>query len=312
MKKIKNDPNSQRLVKDQADHWALIVALKNQIDYTDGKKLACLMSLLRGDALESVNACDNIDQNYQPVLNQLMQELGDKNALIDEHISRASTSASTTQRHPPTSASRSSSCSRSKSSRTWTRRFREWLQRGSGVAGTPRDANNSATRYPVAARWPCSFCKEIHYPSHCTLSMRAKLEIVQWDRLCKKYLRPHLGDCRNPKGGCRNCNKPDHHTALCEAPVATNANARSIVSNKHLLNYHLTVTGLDLLAITENWLNDEIGDVILRDVCWLFCNPLPRASGRRGGVAQLFRDSIRVNYLPIDFTPALSCCFWWA
>ena len=99
--KIKNDPNSQRLVKDQADHWALIVALKNQIDYTDGKKLACLMSLLRGDALESVNACDNIDQNYQPVLNQLMQELGDKNALIDEHISRASTSASTTQRHPP-------------------------------------------------------------------------------------------------------------------------------------------------------------------------------------------------------------------
>ena len=35
----------------------------------------------------------------------------------------------------------------------------------------------------------------------------------------------------------------------------------------------------------------------------------PRASGRRGGDAQLIRDSIHVNYLPIDFTPALSVAF---
>ena len=34
MKKIKNDPNSQRLVKDQADHWAPIIATKTQINDT--------------------------------------------------------------------------------------------------------------------------------------------------------------------------------------------------------------------------------------------------------------------------------------
>ena len=29
----------------------------------------------------------------------------------------------------------------------------------------------------------------------------------------------------------------------------------SLISDKHLFNCHITVTGLDLLAITETWLN---------------------------------------------------------
>jgi hypothetical protein len=84
------------------------------------------------------------------------------------------------------------------------------------------------------------------------------------------------------------------------------ANARSLVSNKHLFNYHITVTGLDLLAITETWLNDDIGDVILRDVCPAGYSAIhcPRASGREEGIALLFRDSIRVNGLNVDFKPA--------
>ena len=84
------------------------------------------------------------------------------------------------------------------------------------------------------------------------------------------------------------------------------ANARSLVSNKHLFNYHLTVTGLDLLAITETWLNDDIGDVILRDVCPAGYSAIhcPRASGRGGGIALLFRDSIRVIGHNDDFKPA--------
>jgi hypothetical protein len=84
------------------------------------------------------------------------------------------------------------------------------------------------------------------------------------------------------------------------------ANARSLVSNKHLFNYHITVTGLDLLAITETWLNEDIGDVTLRDVCPAGYSAIhcPRASGRGGGIALLFRDSIRVNGLNVDFKPA--------
>ena len=303
-------------------------------DYTDGMKLACLKSLLRGDALDSVNAYDNINQNYQIFLNHLIEEFGDKNALIDEHVSRLNNLPTVKKNgdiaglkqlyrtvtsnlksleslgEPPTSyegmlGSKILQCipgylqkkwseDNSNNSRSLTSVTKfladqiasaERLQRiqgapkppqqpqtpqqpqaqhqqqqgrrpegnpappsqvpaaqalaaganpagrgrggfgssyrggggfrgargGSGVAGPPRDANNSTTRYPVAARWPSSFCKDIHYPSNCTLSMRAKQEIVQRDRLCKKCLRPHVGDCRNPKGGCRNCNKPDHH-----------------------------------------------------------------------------------------------------
>ena len=73
-----------------------------------------------------------------------------------------------------------------------------------------------------------------------------------------------------------------------------------------MFNYHLTVTGLDLLAITETWLNDDIGDVILRDVCPAGYSAIhcPRASGRGGGIALLFRDSIRVNGLNVEFKPA--------
>ena len=68
------------------------------------------------------------------------------------------------------------------------------------------------------------------------------------------------------------------------------ANARSLVSNKHLFNNHLTLIGLNLLAITETWLNDDIGDVILRDVCPAGYSAIhrPRTSNRGGGVALLF------------------------
>jgi hypothetical protein len=80
----------------------------------------------------------------------------------------------------------------------------------------------------------------------------------------------------------------------------------SLISNKHLFNCHLTVTGLDLLAITQTWLNDYIGDVILRDVCPASYSAIhcPRISGIGGGVALLFRDSIRVSHLNVYFSPA--------
>ena len=83
------------------------------------------------------------------------------------------------------------------------------------------------------------------------------------------------------------------------------ANARSLVSNKYVISHHLTVTGLDVLAVTETWLNEENGDAILREVCPSGYSAIhcPRPRGRGGGLAIFFRDSLRVGILQVDFRP---------
>ncbi len=82
-------------------------------------------------------------------------------------------------------------------------------------------------------------------------------------------------------------------------------NARSLVSNKYVISHHLTVTGLDTLAVTETWLNEENGDTILREVCpsGYFAIHCPRSRGRGGGVALFFRDSLCIGILSVDFCP---------
>ncbi|EFX66098.1 hypothetical protein DAPPUDRAFT_332549 [Daphnia pulex] len=82
-------------------------------------------------------------------------------------------------------------------------------------------------------------------------------------------------------------------------------NARSLVSNKYVISHHLTVTGLDVLAVTETWLNEENGDTILREVCSSGYSAIhcPRSRGSGGGVALFFRDSLRVGILSVDFFP---------
>lgn len=76
------------------------------------------------------------------------------------------------------------------------------------------------------------------------------------------------------------------------------ANARSLVSNRHLFNYHLTLTGLDLLAVTETWLNHDNGEVTLRDVCPASYSAIncPRSVRRGRGVALIFRDTSPASF----------------
>jgi hypothetical protein len=84
------------------------------------------------------------------------------------------------------------------------------------------------------------------------------------------------------------------------------ANARSVVSNQHIFNYHLAVTSLDWYAIIETWLKVDYGKVILLNVCPAGYSPIhcfPRTSGRGDGVAPLFCDLICVKHRKVDFSP---------
>jgi hypothetical protein len=81
------------------------------------------------------------------------------------------------------------------------------------------------------------------------------------------------------------------------------ANARSLNSCQDALQHHLTISDLDLLSITETWLNEQNGDDILCDVCpeGYVAIHRPRHGRRGGGVALIHRSTLRVNPLSINF-----------
>jgi hypothetical protein len=80
-------------------------------------------------------------------------------------------------------------------------------------------------------------------------------------------------------------------------------NARSILSNKSVIQHHIIFHDLDLLAITESWLREDEGDEILRELCPAGYVSLqkPRVGRRGGGVAIICRDSIRIRLLHLDY-----------
>ncbi len=80
------------------------------------------------------------------------------------------------------------------------------------------------------------------------------------------------------------------------------ANARSLNSCQDALQHHLTISDLDLLSITETWLNEQNGDDILRDVCpeGYVAIHRPGHVRRGGGVALIHRSTLRVNPLSIN------------
>lgn len=80
-------------------------------------------------------------------------------------------------------------------------------------------------------------------------------------------------------------------------------NARSIQCNMYIIQHHIVCHNLDVVAITESWLREDSGDDILRELCPAGYSSLhkPRIGKRGGGVAIIFRDTVRVRPLNLDF-----------
>ncbi|EFX70233.1 hypothetical protein DAPPUDRAFT_112897 [Daphnia pulex] len=102
--------------------------------------------------------------------------------------------------------------------------------------------------------------------------------------------------------GCRSGRRTKRKRATKKYLYCGLANARLLNSCQDALQHHLTISDLDLLLITETWLNEHNGDDILRDICpeGYVAIHRPRHGRRGGGVALIHRCTLRVNPLSIN------------
>jgi hypothetical protein len=85
--------------------------------------------------------------------------------------------------------------------------------------------------------------------------------------------------------------------------------------NAGIIAQHLVSFDLDLVAVTESWLTPDSGDEVLRGVCpegYLSLHR-PRLDRRGGGLALIYRSTIRPHIIDIPFIPtafeSLACSF---
>ena len=71
----------------------------------------------------------------------------------------------------------------------------------------------------------------------------------------------------------------------------------------YIIQQHIVCHNLDVVAITESWLREDSGDDILRELCPAGYSSLhkPRIGKRGGGVAIIFRDTVRARPLILDY-----------
>jgi hypothetical protein len=82
-------------------------------------------------------------------------------------------------------------------------------------------------------------------------------------------------------------------------------NARSLLKRVDVITHHLITYDLDLLAVTETWLNERHGDDDLLNICPTGFSAVhsARLGGRRGGgVALIYRESYRTHVVSFGYT----------
>uniref|UniRef100_A0A669B0J7 Reverse transcriptase domain-containing protein n=1 Tax=Oreochromis niloticus TaxID=8128 RepID=A0A669B0J7_ORENI len=82
-------------------------------------------------------------------------------------------------------------------------------------------------------------------------------------------------------------------------------NVRSLTNKTFIVSDFFTVTGLDLLFMTETWIRPGESfpfSELLPPNCAFFSSPRP--SGRGGGLAVVFRNKFRVRHLPSPMFPS--------
>ena len=102
---------------------------------------------------------------------------------------------------------------------------------------------------------------------------------------------------RRTRRGCRGGKVAKRARAAKRFLLAGLVNARSVASKPDVITSLLLSADLDLLFITETWLNAQHGEDILLGVCpeGYASFQVPRIGRRGGGTALIHRETIRVN-----------------
>ena len=107
--------------------------------------------------------------------------------------------------------------------------------------------------------------------------------------------------------GCRAGRSAKRVRAASQSMQCGLLNARSVNSNAGIIAQHLVSFDLDLVAVTESWLTPDRGDDVLRGICpegYLSLHR-PRLEKRGGGLALIYRSTIRPHILDIPFIPTV-------
>ena len=107
--------------------------------------------------------------------------------------------------------------------------------------------------------------------------------------------------------GCRAGRSAKRVRAASQSMQCGLLNARSVNSNAGIIAQHLVSFDLDLVAVTESWLTPDSGDDVLRGICpegYLSLHR-PRLEKRGGGLALIYRSTIRPHILDIPFIPTV-------
>ena len=81
-------------------------------------------------------------------------------------------------------------------------------------------------------------------------------------------------------------------------------NARSLPKRSNVISQHIISNDLEVLAVTETWLSSDHGEDDLLNICPAGYNAVhtPRVGKRGGGVALIFRSSLRVEMASTGFS----------
>ena len=116
-----------------------------------------------------------------------------------------------------------------------------------------------------------------------------------------------------------------HAIARQKSVALSLLNARSVRNKSFIIKDFVVDNNIDILAITETWLQDDISNQItINNICptGFVLRNLPRVGSRRGGVALLYKNRFRlkkfsrdINYNSFEFTDRvisyqLRCRLW--
>lgn len=122
-------------------------------------------------------------------------------------------------------------------------------------------------------------------------NIRLPWPVYSFLNACGLFRRTHARTRRRGRGGGAT------RLIVRQRSLLGLVNARSLLNKCELISNHLIDARLDLLAVTETWLNSDIGDSTIKAACpdGYTAVQLPRLNRKGGGLALIHKSSIEAK-----------------